>query len=167
MTIGSQAKGQRRFTTGCMWTLALIFFAGALSLGPARDEDSTPYSDWQLGEFLGLFVISLLFIRPTLRSQTRVNFNAQTIIVWDRLPFILPYRWTSIFLPQFARLNLRFARITTTDVLFWSRFARLGVRRQSFREATRMALLNTASRQRSLQRNWESSCLMWIPKHEP
>ncbi|MFO0939888.1 MAG: hypothetical protein U0930_03900 [Pirellulales bacterium] len=95
-TIDYQAKGERLFTTGCFWTLAMIFLAVALTAGPVRDENGTPYADWRSRTYLGYLIIALLAIAPTFRRQTRVNYDAEIMTVCDCLLFVLPFRWKRI-----------------------------------------------------------------------
>ena len=105
MIIDYQAKGERLFTTGCSWTFALIFLAAALTLGPARDENGVPYSDWKERGYIGYAIILLLVIAPTFRRQTRVNFQNGTLVIWDLALFILPIRWKRIAVSEIQSIE--------------------------------------------------------------
>ena len=94
--IDYQAKGERLFTTGCMWTLALIFIAIGLTQGPARDENGVLHTDWSSRAYLGYFIVALLAIAPTFKRRTKLNFQDQALIICDLALFILPIRWRRI-----------------------------------------------------------------------
>lgn len=84
------SKADLRFSLLTMWGLATIFVLGAVFTGPARDEDGTFYADWETRALIGKMLILAIVILPTTRRKTIVNRERHSLMVYDRILFVVP-----------------------------------------------------------------------------